>query len=290
MAGTDLEQTAAEVLRCDGCGAAISYSAEIRAPACAFCGSVLHIEVPEDPLEQTEFFLPFTVDHRRAEEALRRWLGGLGWFRPSDLGSASRLESMTPLWWVGWVFDAEASVTWAADSDAGAQRAEWAPHSGETLLQFNQVVASASRGLSGSETDRLIPTYDLAIVSDSSDEPTPGFVVEQFDLPRSAARGRVSAFINRLVTERLQQGPIPGRRFRNVHAALVLRRLVTRRVAFPSWVSAYRYRGSLYRVVISGQDAECLVGSAPYSVARVLAFVGVAALAIALLVALIVAM
>jgi len=286
----DVQTTTAEVLRCNGCGAAISYSVGARAPACAFCGSVMHIEIPDDPPEQTQFYVPFTVDRAAANEAYRRWLGGLGWFRPSDLGSASRIESLTPLWWVAWVFNAEASVTWAADSDAGAERSDWAPHSGQTEFVFDDVVASASRGLSAAETDLMIPTYDLTTARDTLDDHVQGTTVEQFDLPRSIARGRVAAFIKRLVSERLQQGAIPGRRFRNVHAELVLRRLVTRRMAFPSWVLAYRYRGALYRVVISGQDAGCLVGSAPYSMARIFAVVCGGALAAALVVALILAL
>lgn len=271
--GEDRQQTVIEVLRCRGCGAAVSYDVQARAPACAFCGSVLHIEIPDDPMEQAQHFVSFTVGRSRAEMALRRWLRNLGWFRPSDLHSASRLESMTPLWWVGWAFDAEASVTWAADSDAGALRADWAPHSGRTELVFKDVVVSASRGLSAEETARLIPTFDLSAVSDDPVSEVVGTVVEQFDLRRSAARGRVAAFIRRLVTDRLRTGAIPGRRFRNVHAALVLRELDTRRLAFPSWVLAYRYRGKPYRVVISGQDADCLVGAAPYSVAKILAVI-----------------
>jgi len=286
----DIQTTTAEVLRCNGCGAAVSYSVQARAPACAFCGSVMHVETPDDPLEQTRFYVPFTVDRAAADEAYRRWLNGLGWFRPSDLGSASRIESMTPLWWVAWVFDAEASVTWAADSDAGARRSDWAPHSGQTELVFDDVVASASRGLSAAETDLLIPTYDLATARDAPDDQMPGTTVEQFDLSRSTARGRVAEFIGRLVSRRLQEGAIPGRRFRNVHAAMVLRRLVTRRMAFPAWVLAYRYGGSLYRVVISGQDDGCLVGSAPYSVARILAVICGGALALAFIAAMIFAL
>lgn len=279
----DLPNTAVEVLRCDGCGAAVSYDVHARAPACAFCSSVMHVEVPDDPMEQTQQFVTFTVNRAQAEGSLRRWLRGLGWFRPSDLHSASRLESMTPLWWVGWVFDAEAAVTWTADSDAGAQRADWAPHSGQTDLVFEDVIVSASRGLSAEETDHLIPTYDLAAVRDDPDDDVAETVVEQFDLPRSAARGRVAAFIQRLVTDRLQQESIPGRRFRNIHAALVLRKLDTRRFAFPCWVLAYRYRGALYRVVISGQNADCLVGSAPYSVAKIFGVVCGGALTLALI-------
>jgi hypothetical protein len=47
-------------------------------------------------------------------------------------------------------------------------------------------------------------------------------------------------------------------------------------------VLAYRYDEELYRVVISGQDAECLVGKAPWSTGRILIAIlgGLAILAI----------
>jgi hypothetical protein len=243
-------------------------------------------ETLSDPLEQTRFFLPFTVTTAEAERAYRRWLGGLGWFRPSDLRNASTMEKMTALWWVGWVFDAEATVSWTADSDADARRADWAPHSGQNNIVFDDVIASASRGLDASETDSLIESYDLETATEAPATAETGTTVEQFDLPRSSARKRVTAFIQRQVRERLERGIIPGTRFRNVHAAIVLRRLVTRRFAFPSYVIAYRYRGSLYRVVLSGQDASCLLGSAPYSVAKILAAVIGGVLGIGLLAAL----
>src|SRR5690606_38639004 len=53
---------AAEVLRCDACGAAVSYDVDVQAPRCAFCGSVMRLERPPDPLEEAELYLPFRVD------------------------------------------------------------------------------------------------------------------------------------------------------------------------------------------------------------------------------------
>jgi hypothetical protein len=161
VARPDGAETSVEILRCDGCGAAVSYDVRARAPKCAFCGSQTRVEVPEDPIEQTEFFLPFTVDRATAESAYRRWLGGLGWFRPRDLVAASSLESVKPLWWVGWVFDSDATVSWTADSNAGARRADWAPHAGETGIEYRNVVVSASRGLTFEETDHLVSSYDI---------------------------------------------------------------------------------------------------------------------------------
>ena len=101
-----------QVLRCDGCGAAVSYDPAVQAPRCAFCDSVMHVESVEDPMEQTELYLPFTVATEAARKALRAWLGSLGFFRPPDLRDEARVESLRPLFWVGWVFDAEALISW----------------------------------------------------------------------------------------------------------------------------------------------------------------------------------
>ena len=86
---------------------------------------------------------------------------------------------------------------------------------------------------------------------------------------------------------RLEDGHIPGNSFRNVHTSILLRRLVTRRFAFPSYVLAYRYGGELYRIVISGQDETRILGKAPYAVAKIiltgcLGLVGVAGLILVL--------
>lgn len=267
----DLTETKIEVLRCAGCGAAMSYTVRAQAPECAFCGSVLHVERPADPLEQIQHFLPFTVDRASAEASFRAWLRGLGWFRPSDLASASRIESLRALWWVGWAFDSRALVSWTADSDHDARRADWAPHAGQLEIEFDDIVVSASRGLEEAEVDHLADSYRLTTALREPEGAGEEAVVERFDVQRSLARQRIAAAIEALARQGLSQGAIPGRRFRNLHVATLLRRLITRRCAFPAYVMAYRYRDRLYRFVLSGQDATCLRGTAPFSAAKIVA-------------------
>jgi transcription elongation factor Elf1 len=266
----DDAETSVEILRCQNCGAAVTYDVRARAPKCAFCGSKTQVEVPEDPIEQTEFFLPFTVDRGAAESAYRRWLGGLGWFRPRDLVAASSLEWVKPLWWVGWVFDSDATVCWTADSNAGTRRADWAPHAGETEIEYRNVVVSASRGLRDEETHHLVSSYDIDSALGEAKGGGDTAVIERFDVQRSSAREQVMAMIERVAEERLKEGHIPGTRFRNLHVSVLLRRLVRRRYAFPSYVLAYRYNGALYRTVLSGQDENRILGTAPYSTTRIL--------------------
>lgn len=256
------------ILRCKDCGAAIGYDIKHQAPACSFCGGVVEVESVADPMEQTELFLPFTVTEQQAQQALKQWLANQGWSRPGDLASTATFAGLKPLWWVGWVFQAEARVSWAADSDAGSRRSSWAPHSGQTTLQFNQILVSASRGLNNQEADAITPGMDLRTA-----QPDPGgaradAIIEQFDVQRSQARREVIAAIERLSAQSVQRTEIPGRKFRNVAVSLVLRGLHTRRYALPAYVIAYRYKEKLYRVVICGQDAKRVIGKAPRSLMK----------------------
>ena len=269
-----------DILRCSGCGAAMTYEVSKRSAACAFCGSVLEIEHPADPPEEARVLLPFTVDRAQAERTFREWLHSLDWFRPKDLRTDARLETIQSLRWVGWVFDAQAEVSWAADTDHDTHRSDWAPHAGRTEISYDDVVVPASRGLSRDEIALLLPSYDLGSVDGGIDLIVDA-TLERFDVPRSTARARLIQAVERLGRRRLEERHLPGRRSRNLSIATVLRGLAARRFAFPAWVLAYRYKDRLYRTVLSGQDASCLKGEAPYSALRITAAV-IAAVAAAL--------
>lgn len=258
----------AEVLRCEQCGAAVEYDVNVQAPKCGFCGGVAHLERSEDPIERAELYLPFAVDPNTAQQALQRWLSGLGWFRPSDLATGATLHSLKPIWWVGWTFDCESLVSWTADSDYGASRSAWAPHSGQSPLTLRSVLVSASRGLSQEETAQLAPRFHLA-QAQPSPHAMQGAIVERFDVQRSAARAIVARAIESSAAAHAKQW-IPGSTYRNLHVSVLLKRLFTRRYAFPSYVLAYRYQDKLYRAIVHGQDASLVIGKAPYSLWKIL--------------------
>lgn len=286
-AGDAPESTVARVFRCHGCGAAIAYDATIGAPRCGFCRAVMELETPSDPVEQAEGFLPFSVDADRAREALRTWLGSLGWFRPPDLRERAVLSQLEPLWWAGWTFDAEVQVSWAADSEVGAGRSAWAPHAGTRSLSLRQVLVSASRGLAEEEVVALAPSYRLERLErlDGAAPRGPaGATLEQFAVQRSAARRTVAEALSRVAAAHVA-GDVPGSKLRNLHVAVLPERLVTRRLAFPAWIFAYRYRDRVYRAIVHGQDASCVRGDAPIAWERIATVAIVAALVIGAIVA-----
>jgi hypothetical protein len=262
-------RTAAKILRCRECAAAVSYAIEAQAPRCAFCDSVMEVEQPVDPVEQAEWILPFAVDYDSARHALRAWLKSLGWFRPSDLAHAATVDSLHALHWAGWIFDAEAHVTWTADSNAGSRRSAWAPHAGSTPFKWDNILVSASRGLTVKEAAKLAPGFRLDSAQRATPDKTSVPTVESFDVQRSAARKKIIDAIEATAAAQLQRGFIPGSRFRNVRVSVLLARLVTRRVVLPTWVLAYRYKGTLYRALVHGQDPRLAFGDAPLSWAKI---------------------
>ena len=240
-------------------------------------------------MERAEGYLPFMVRREEAVATLKRWLGGLGWYRPGDLKSAATVDSIQPLYWVGWLTDAEASISWAADTDAGTGRARWAPCSGALDARYENLVVSASRGLSREETAAIVPgCVPASAQAEPAGAEQPS--VERFEVQRSAARQQVLQGLDAVARQTVIDRQLPGRRHRKLSVALLLRRLVTRRLAFPAWVMAYRYRGGVHRAVICGQDAERIVGTAPVSWWRIAGAIAAGLAALGALVALLLAL
>ncbi len=267
---------AERILRCCECNAAVAFSGKHGAPACGFCGAIMAIEQPVDPIEAAQHCITFAIGRAAAEATLRGWLDKRGWFAPEALGAEAVLESLTAISWAAWVVNADATVAWTADSDEGAQRSAWAPHSGQVKLAFTDIVVPASRGLRRDECRRLVPYYDLSVMEPI--DPEGNAMVESFDAQRSAARAQVQQAIE--VTAETRVEPfIPGRRFRNINVACLLEGLTTDRVALPAWVLAYRYRARPYRAIVHGQRAGIVFGDSPLDRGK-LARLGLAILAV----------
>ncbi len=284
-----VERARSQILRCTECGAAVGFDANKQAPACAFCSAVMKVEQPIDPVEIATRRLPFAVDRHHAELGLRAWLGKRGFFAPKTLRDEAVLESLHPLCWAAWVVDAEANISWTADSDAGSGRSAWAPHAGQISLQFDNIAVPATRGLRMDECVKLTPHYDLSRLVSCADERTgidAEAVIESFDAQRSAARQQVMRGIENVAKAKVER-VVPGSRVRNIHVSVLLERQITDRVALPAWVLAYRYRGSPYRAVVHGQNPSVVFGSSPTDWLKVMLVTAAVLLGVAAIVALI---
>lgn len=275
-----------QVLRCNECNAAVAYSAQHQNPVCGFCGAVMRVEEPVDPIEQPEARVALSVPRDTAKEALKGWLSQRGFFAPGNLASDSTVDTVHALWWAAWVCDVGARVSWTADSNVGSGRSDWAPHSGQAAMQRKNLLVSASRGLTDAETRALTPHYDLSALEAV---PADAAEVEQFDAQRSAARKVVADAITAEAVAEAQRQHVPGDRKRNVRAHPMMVGLSTRRLAMPAWVVVYRFEGKPFRAVVHGQNASVVFGSSPKSIWKILGVVFGGVLVLAAIVALIAA-
>lgn len=256
-----------QVLRCNECNAAIAYSAKHQNPVCGFCGSVMRVEEPVDPIEQPSARVQMTVTHEEAKASLKDWLGKRGFFAPTNLAAESTVDAVHPLWWAAWVCDVDAKVSWTADSNEGSGRSDWAPHSGQFPMQRLNLLISASRGLTAKETNALTEHYNLAA---TEAVPADSQEVEQFDAQRSVARRVVADAITNEAAAEAKLRHVPGHRHRNVRAHAMMTGLSTRRIAMPAWVMVYRFEGKPFRAVVHGQNASVVLGESPKSIWKIM--------------------
>jgi len=305
-----------QVVRCSSCHAALRYDVKLQAPRCAFCGAVTKLEARVDPLESPDAILPFAVSPNQAEAALREFLGRAGWFRPGDLRSGASISQLTPLFWAGFLCEAEAALSFTADTNLGSGKARWAPFAGQHELSIDRLLVSASRGLTQGEAASLASHYrlesaQLLHLESRAQETTPidtaleaegegeagqdlmtllkskeliseGTIVESFDLHRSSARQVVVQAIEGAAGEAASQW-VPGSRMRNFKIISRLTKLRSHRLLLPAYVMAYRYRNESYRVIVHGQDASRVIGKTPLSPWKILLALGLVALGLAAL-------
>ncbi|MFO0548837.1 MAG: zinc ribbon domain-containing protein [Polyangiaceae bacterium] len=270
----DAREPRARLLRCTECGAAVVFSAEKQGTACRFCGAVTKLEDVFDPVDQADAVLPFLVDPESAVRALRRWQSRLGFFRPRDVSRRATVDRVHAVHFAAWLFDADAHVTWAADSDADHKRSAWAPHAGELPMRFENVVVNASRGLSDAEVEKLSRGFDWEDVV--ACDPAEDAAIEPFLAQRSAAREIIARAVESRAEKHVAKSCVPGSRIRNCRVSVLVRRLSSRRRGLPAYIMTYAYDGKRYRAVVHGQDAELVLGDAPLSIAKIASAIALA--------------
>jgi predicted RNA-binding Zn-ribbon protein involved in translation (DUF1610 family) len=271
-------RTYTHAFECQGCGASMSYDARAQALRCPFCGSEQLREQADTSALGPSRIVPFLIEESAAAAALRTWLGQ-GLWRPGDLSTQAAVAKMAAVYVPYWVFRAETSTYWTADSSrtpSGA-RASWFPVAGEHRGSCSGLLVGASSVLTPAETDAL-GHFDLEKAVPPQDVDLDPVIVEQFRVQRKYARPLARQGIEALVQDSCRQF-VPGN-CRNLKISLRLDGLSSEPVLLPVWVVAYRYRDQVYRFLLNGQTGTA-TGHAPTSWKKVAA-VSVAVLVLVL--------
>lgn len=247
---------------CQGCGASMSYDANVESLRCPFCGSTTLADKPNVVAIAPRRVVPFAIDHESALTGLRRWLGK-GFWRPSDLSDRAAVTAMTAVFVPYWIFEARTFTYWTADTSQtppGA-RGDWYPMTGSHRGHYHGHMVGASGVLTPGETAQLCP-FDLATAVPPEQISLEEVVVEQFRVQRKYARPLARQGVEALEREACEKY-VPGRS-RNLKVNVRLEGMSSEPVLLPVWIMAYRYQDRVYRFLLNGQSGQAS-GSAPVS-------------------------
>ncbi len=290
-------------VKCEKCGAETTMPPEVSAGTCPFCGANLVIATQIIRLLKPKSLLPFKVTQKEGFEDFRRWINRL-WFAPGDLMKYAQSESkLAGIYVPYWTYDSDTTSfyrgergddywvteTYTAYENGRAvtktrqvRRTRWTSVSGTVWNRFDDILVMASQSLPRKYADRLEP-WDLANLVPYADDYLSGFRAEsyQVDLPAGfeIARGIMDAGIQTSIRK-----DIGGDHQRIDAVKTSYDKITFKHILLPVWLSAYRYRDKIYRILINARTGE-LQGERPYSAWKIAAAVIAAVIIIAILVA-----
>ena len=274
--------------KCGECGALVHFGAKRIANRCAFCGSpqVLELKTSRQVIKP-ESLIPFRIDEAGATQALAGWLHSLR-FRPSDLLREARVGRLTGVYVPYWSFAAKAHSDWTAEAGyhyyetetytetnaqgetetktREVQRTRWEPASGSREDKEEDLLVCASAGA----REQLLPlaeSFETKLLVPYAPEYLVGWVAEEYSVELATAWLQAKDSIESSQHVRCSRD-VPGHEQRRLSVTTVIKAPQFRHVLLPIWVSAYRYRGKIYRFLINGQTGRLSAEAPPYSVLK----------------------
>lgn len=286
MAKSDSMQTISTV-HCDSCGSTTTFNPNIVSDSCSFCGSHLAVKEGSTKVIKPKSLLPFTVDKNKGFEEFKKWVHSR-WFAPSDLKKYLRqTEKLAGVYIPYWTYDADTDSQYTGMR--GINRTEsytsyeggkavtktrtttdWYPCSGYVDRHFDDVLVLASTSLPKPYTEALEP-WDLTNLTAFDDKFLSGFKAESYavDLVKGYddAKAKMDVVIRQDVCSH-----IGGHQQRILTLHTTHSDVTFKHILLPIWISAFNYRGKIYRFMINGRTGE-VQGERPYSFWKIFFFV-----------------
>jgi DNA-directed RNA polymerase subunit RPC12/RpoP len=278
-------------IECTSCGAISEIDPAVTATSCPFCDSHQLVQHEDDPnVIRPESLLPFSIPRDEALGRFRAWLKSL-WFRPNALKSTAQIESLAGVYVPAWTFDCHTDSRWNAEAgyhyyvtetrtitENGKQverseqvrKTRWEPASGTHEGVFDDWIVQASKGLDQAALKRLQP-FDTKALRPYDAAYLQGFQAERYTIDLLAAWQTGQREIDSEVTTACSK-LVPGDEHRNLRVDTRFFDVTFKHVLLPIWIAAYRFNGKAFRYLVNGQTGRAH-GTAPYSVAKIAAFV-----------------
>ncbi len=274
-------------VKCKECGGESTLPPDVASAPCPFCGSSLVTTAESRKAIKPGAVLPFHVTKDQAQALFRKWIEGL-WFAPSDAKRHARLDgSLCGVYVPYWTYDARTTTDYVGErGDAyyetetyteeengrtvvrtrEVRRIRWSPARGRVEDAFDDLLVRATTALPAKYLDRLEP-WDLQHLVPYRDEYLAGFRTDSYQVDLAQGFGAAQRMMAPTI-ERSCCADIGGDEQRVLSARTDYHDLKFKHVLFPVWISAFRWQGKIYRLLVNARTGE-VQGERPWSVAKI---------------------
>ena len=283
---------AALEVKCESCGATVTFTPPEVAGECSFCG-VKIVAQPKsaDPLVAPEGLLPFAISSGQSTEAVKKWLASL-WFAPNALKKFAYHESIDGVYLPFWTYDAHTTSyytgergehyyetqTYTERDDQGntvtktrqVQRTRWSSASGTVSRWMDDVLVPATKSVSHPRLRALEP-WDLDALKPYEPAFLSGFKAQryQIELPEGFEQAKLimAPIINQDVRE-----DIGGDEQRIDSVSTSYSAVTFKHILLPIFIGAYRFNQKVFQIMVNARTGE-VQGDRPYSFWKIFFFV-----------------
>jgi Zn finger protein HypA/HybF involved in hydrogenase expression len=265
------------VLQCRQCGA--QTQSDDLSGACSFCSAPVVVEVTADDQIAPEGVVPFAVDQRGAQDAVRAWISSR-WFAPNRLRKVGGSESMKGTYLPFWTYDAQTESDYAGrrgehywveetytDDDGETrtrqvQRTAWYPASGHVARFFDDVVVPGSEHLPAGRLEAMGP-WETAQAVPYQPEFLSGFRTLRYDVEPDTGLERAKQVMAHQIEDDCRQD-IGGDEQVVSSVDTSYSEIMFKLLLMPVWIAAYLYGGKTFQVLVNAHTGQ-VVGERPYS-------------------------
>jgi len=281
-----LAQLAANALevRCQSCGATVTFTPPEVARQCQFCG-VQIVAQPKsaDPILAPEGILPFRITQKEADAGLRQWLKSR-WFAPNALKVFAQPEAITGIYLPFWTYDTNTTSHYTGErgdyyyttetyTERDSQGQEvtrtrevrhtsWSSASGTVSRWFDDVLVPATTSLPQDRLAALEP-WDLPELKPYDPAFLSGFKAQRYQVDMAQGFEYVKQIAVEMIKGDVRQD-IGGDEQRIDNISTQFYAITFKHLLLPVYAGAYRFNKKIFQIVVNGRTGE-IQGERPYS-------------------------
>jgi ribosomal protein S27E len=302
-----LSSTALEV-RCNNCGASITFEPPQVAGQCPFCAAAI-VSQPKlaDPTLAPQGIVPFTLGRREARKHLQEWIHSR-WFAPNALKELAQPEKIQGVYLPFWTYDAQThshytgergeyyyvTETYSETNEEGetetktrqVRHTRWYSVSGRVSRFFDDILVPATQLVDLDCLEALEPWHLQESLRPYDPSYLAGFEAQRSQVSLKAGFAIAKSMMDAPIYSDVQRD-IGGDEQRVGNISTSYSAITFKPILLPVWLTSYRYNNQQYQVLINARTGE-VQGDRPYSTVKIILAVLAGILVAALIVGLIV--